>query len=1031
MNTATLATRRFLAHARLFSTVAAVVAVITMLVTGLFAYLALAATTGVRESLSAATATDAAVQAQIRLATDPAAQTAKVHDVLGGLLGDLPVDLNRTLQSDPLGATLADGSETELIVGADPELEKRTTLESGSWPKAGATPVETAIQADAATQLHLAVGDTVTIGEDETAVELLITGTWLATSPGDPHWFGDPAVANGARDSAFGPLMIAEGDFAGFSTKPFARWTVIPDATRITGADVEPLDHAIGSMDRALRADPDFSASGVIFGGNLHDLLATLEGGTNAVRGISPVPLVLVGVIGVMAIVQLARLLTVARAAETALLRARGTSAGQLTVAAALEALAVALPASVLGGGIGLGVVALLGNSQPPWATAGLVAVIAVGVTVLALTLVVAADAARPASRDASASSGRARRAAGVAPVVFAVVAACISLWQFLLYGSPLITNAAGEQHVDPIAVLAPSLGLVACSTIGLVAFPAIARLVERRVIRSRQFGRALSASQVARRVTVFAVPVLLVSLAIGGTTLAASYAETWSRLNATAGEARTGGDVQVSLQDRNAGGSRSVVTASPYLGVHGVSTATPVLVADIAQDDKPATLVGIHAESLSTIVGNLDGSLDAAAVAALISGTPLGLTLPAGTTELVVDSAATLASGGTTPAEVRLWLLDAQGALVGAAVDPTDGTAPVPPGVEPWTVVAVDATLRLAPLAPVDFAVDGIVARAASGDVPLDLGSVRDWDAQPLAFPSYADLVTATGTGLAFEATADSFGQSPVVRLMPAQGDSPAAVPAVVTTALADLFGLQTGDSVSLQFAGSGLEVSATVAGTTTVIPGSPTAAAALVDLGLASDQLLRTSNALPAPNRVWIATPTPAPVAAAITEKSTSDVRVTTSESGSGAALLGSAVTALWVGAVGALALAAVAVSAILASLVTARLGEVTVLRVLGMTVRQQAASRRAELFWVIAYSVVLGLVSGLAVSLVVVPDLARSAVLGATALLPAPLRFALLPYGAALAAFAVAVALVGAVYARRVATQAGTARPKDDVQ
>ncbi|MEP6478769.1 MAG: FtsX-like permease family protein [Rhodoglobus sp.] len=1031
MNTATLATRRFVAHARLFSTIAAVLVVITMLVTGLFAYLALAAITGVRESLSAATATDAAVQAQIRLAADPAAQIAKVHDVLGGLLGDLPVDLNRTLQSDPLGATLADGSETELIVGADPELEQRATLESGSWPTAAATPVETAIQADAATQLHLAVGDTVTIGEDETAVALLIVGTWLATSPGDPHWFGDSAVANGARDSAFGPLMIAEGDFAGFSTKPFARWTVIPDAARITGADVEPLDHAIGSMDRALRADPEFSASGVIFGGNLHDLLATLESGSNAVRGISPVPLVLVGVIGVMAIVQLARLLTVARAAETALLRARGTSRRQLTVAAALEALAVSLPASILGGGIGLAAIALLGRSAPPWASASLVAAIAVGVTVVALTVVVAADAARPASRDASASSGRARRAAGVAPVVFAVVAAGISLWQFLLYGSPLITNAAGEQHVDPIAVLAPSLGLVACSTIGLVAFPAIARLLERRAIHSRQFGRTLAASQVARRITVFAVPVLLVSLAVGGTTVAAAYAETWSRLNATAGEVRTGGDVQVALQDRNAGGSRAVVTASPYLDVDWVSAATPVLVADVAQDDKPGTLVGIHADSLGTIVGDLDGSLNPAAVAALLSGTPAGLTLPAGTTELVVDSAATLVHGGATPAEVRLWLLDDQGALVGAAVDATDGTAPVPPGVEPWTVVAVDATLRLAPLTPVDFTVTGIVARAASGDVPLDLASVEDWDAQPLAFPDSADQVTATGTDLAFEATATGPGQSPAVRFMPSQGDAPEAVPAVVTPALANQFGLHTGDSVSLQFAGSGLEVAATVVGTTTVIPGSPTAAAALVDLGLASDQLLRTSNAIPAPNRVWIATTTPAPVAAAITGSSPSDVRVTTSESGSAAALLGSAVTALWVGAIGALALAAVAVSAILASLVTARLGEVTVLRVLGMTVRQQSSSRRAELFWVTAYAVVVGLISGLAVSVVVVPDLARSAVLGATALLPAPLRFALVPFVAALVAFAATVSLVGVVYARRVATQAGTARPKDDVQ
>jgi hypothetical protein len=100
------------------------------------------------------------------------------------------------------------------------------------------------------------------------------------------------------------------------------------------------------------------------------------------------------------------------------------------------------------------------------------VAVLAASVAVAGSVLLVAGRAwhaaTRPVVRGAGDEVGRMPRAAVAGGVVLVAVAAAVSLWQFRLYGSPLVPSASGGLEVDVVAVLAPVLVLLALSLAAL-----------------------------------------------------------------------------------------------------------------------------------------------------------------------------------------------------------------------------------------------------------------------------------------------------------------------------------------------------------------------------------------------------------------------------------------------------------------------------------------------------------------------------------------------------------------------------------
>jgi hypothetical protein len=265
----------------------------------------------------------------------------------------------------------------------------------------------------------------------------------------------------------------------------------------------------------------------------------------------------------------------------------------------------------------------------------------------------------------------------------------------------------------------------------------------------------------------------------------------------------------------------------------------------------------------------------------------------------------------------------------------------------------------------------------------------------------------------------------------MPAMvsGEGLPTIPVFITDALADRMGLVEGARVTLQFTGTGREIAVHVVGTEPLLPGTQGSWGVVADLVQVNDQLLRTTSSIPRPGQLWLATDQPDDVAADASALLGQDATVTTVRSGSGDTLLRAAVTGLWIGAAGALALAAAAVAAVVSSLAGSRLGEVAVLRVLGLSSRQQASGRRRELFLVTAFAAALGIAGGFLVSALLIPDLARSAVLDAPPILPAPLQLAVLPWTALLLGFAAIVAAIGMSYGLRVQSQARSASPRED--
>lgn len=1017
MHSATIAARRSIAQLPLLLAVLGLTALVTLLLAGLPRYLGLAAVTNVRESLQTASPTDAALQAQIRVGADPEAQDAAVHEVLDPLLSGTSAPVHRTVMAAPVDAALPDGSTTSVILGSDPELDERATI-TGDWPSTN--PLGVALQEVAAENLGLSIGDALVITVDDEPTALEVVATWVARDPGDPYWFGDASVSTGESAGAVGPGLLTEDALLGLGVTPFARWTVIPDTSRLTTAELAPLAEAATTMEQALRDSPELSASGVIFAGGLGETVGVLENSVESVRGVSPVPLVLGGVIGLIALLQLARLLASIRADETTLLGARGRSRGQAASAAAIEAVAVVIPGAVIGAGIAFLAVPTLAVPLVDTLVAGG----AVALVAIAVLVAVAWESARPRAVG-SGGSDRAARGASVGVLVLAVVAAGVSLWQFRLYGSPLVTTASGQRLVDPIAVLAPSLVILALSLVGLAAFAPLSAVAARSAATSSGLARVLPARQVSRRVRTFAVPLLLVCLSVGGTTLATAYSGTWSALNGRAGELRNGSDVRVGLATSGTAGGAATIVSSPKYG----SEAAPVLVVATEAGDDTVSLVGVSGDSVPLVLASLDGTVDRDRLASLISAKPAGIELPVDATSLglttetattpVIAGAPLTAEQGDT--STVAWVADAQGALARLVLEPGDDagsiSAALPDGVAPWTVVAIDVTFTTGPNAA-DY---GFTVQTVAGVEPAD-----PWFVQSGAMPDLDGTAEARDDALGVTATVLASGPTAAARLMAAPSADP--LPVVVTEAFATRVGLAVGDPVSLRFAGSGLTLKGTVAGTTALLPGATGALAALADLRGMNAQFLTTTSSVPRADQVWIASEDPTATADGLAAVLPDGARVTTAGSGSGDALLRPVVTALWLGAAGALALALAALGAVTGALARTRHPEVVVLRALGLSDGEQARARQRELAAVVAFAIVAGIAGGILVSALTVGDLARSAVLDAPATLPATLAFDW-PVGLALlGAFVVAVAGLLGHYGVRVRRQSSTSTGRE---
>jgi predicted lysophospholipase L1 biosynthesis ABC-type transport system permease subunit len=322
----------------------------------------------------------------------------------------------------------------------------------------------------------------------------------------------------------------------------------------------------------------------------------------------------------------------------------------------------------------------------------------------------------------------------------------------------------------------------------------------------------------------------------------------------------------------------------------------------------------------------------------------------------------------------------------------------------------------------PFTFTAEEVRADTPAGDVALDV----PWT--PVADLGFDGEISGGATPLS--ATVRANQQLPgTIRFMADGSADPIATS--VSRLLAARSNVADGDTIRLEFAGIGRTVDASVDDIVPVVAGETGDYAALVDLGDLGMQQLRTATTIPDATERWLTTTDVSATAAAVRDAVGPDPRITTTSPEAENTLLGSARVALWWGAIGALLLAVVSVSAVAGALLRSRAPEVTILRAVGMSARQQAAGRRRELGLLLGFSLIAGVVGGVVVSLLTVGGLARSTVLDPIAALPTPVSIDALAFGASILAFLLALVAVIGVYSARVARQARTLSAREEVR
>jgi hypothetical protein len=687
------------------------------------------------------------------------------------------------------------------------------------------------------------------------------------------------------------------------------------------------------------------------------EVAAQVESGVVALVSAAPALVLVVVILAATAAAQLARLLAAAREQETAKLRARGLSRGQSSIANAIESAAVGVAGAIVGVALA-GMLLLLVDRGADrlaslwWASVATAAI-------LALVMVIAS---RPRSRVAA----RGARVTTTAAVAVVVLAAAFVLWQLRL---------ARPTGFDPIAAVAPTVVLMAGALVVLAVFSAGAGAWAIPAAKRRGLAPAYPARQVARRLPIYAVAVLLVGLTVAQAVFASSYSSTWTAMATDSAALRAGADLRVDLEPA-AATSAIVADAASVDGVYAVA---PALVVPVEIGSTNAQLIAVPTDAMETVVSAAGGIVDRRALASAVEpadGSAVADPIDLGPTATGVRATASIDASRANVAEsvvLTATVLDANGASASLRLeaDPVlqpDGTttltaeAPFPEGTAPWRVLAMSASIPASfANATVDVAL--LSAEAIGGsELGIDGAVVLDQSA--------AEQVVWLADG-AETAEADASGDDAA---------EPPAVRAVLSTALAERIGLEVGDDLEFRYAGSGRRGALLVADIVEAVPGAATGLAVFAPLEVLEVSMLQRGTSIVDPTSVWAAG---APSADAALSAALEDRPVATSAPGVAPTIVGALVGGWWIATAGSVLLSLVAAFAIAQTLALARRRELGVLRALGVPHLDQARMRAGELSAVLGASVALGLLAGGLVSWLIVPDLVRAVTPGILAL------------------------------------------------
>ncbi|GAA2388187.1 hypothetical protein Cme02nite_23130 [Catellatospora methionotrophica] len=1007
-----LARRRAYSAKGLLTAAAAAALISTTLLVGLASYSGAVIEAGARAAVAAAPPDERAVQVRLPSRTGGSGWSSsgaevdksfsaaswgetdtKLRQAFATRFGDTDLTVSSAGYASGLRFTGDTGSATPDSYGVVyarvmflDELAEHSRLVSGDWPVAGSRQV---VVGEAAAQaLGLTTGSEIPLANGITKKNerVTVSGVFAMKDEDDPYWLLVPEMANGVETgrSTYGPLVLPREDFfAGWSYLGNSGWVVTPDLSRAEVSQLTAARAAVSSLNEVPK-ELGFGEGGQA-GTHLERLVDRIQQASLVGRSDLLTPLLLISILGGYALLLLAALLTEGRRAETALLRARGASRGQLTGLAAREALLIAAPGAVLAP---LLIVPLLGLVKRLPALSSVSLNLEAGIT--PTTIIVAAAAGLgcvlamllPAMRgggtyvaDLAARSRPSRVAAAqrtgldLALIGFAVLA----WFQLQQYDSPL-SGVAGQLGIDPMLAAAGPLGVLAGAVLALRLLPPLTRLLERLVDRRPWFAAQLGVWQAGRR--PHAGPVLLLALAVAVSTLA------WT-LAATARQS------QIDQADHTAGADLRLVESAwsvPPLRMDqvgelpGVTSAVPAWRVRMETGEKatPTTALAIDMAAAGDVLRLRSDLGDVRAL--LAAGAPEssrqpGMDLPAGATALRGSVRITSPFGEfmERPREATFALLtDVHGAVHrlslagGTGTDPYAFEIPLPrtAGMR-LTGFAVDGPEMPTGL-PIVWQLKGLATVGAGGSAaPLNLDAGGTAWALP-ALAADGTMSVKGNTARVQMLVVDSYRH--LRYSFTARPDSDRVVVPVLATAEA-LAALHTtvGAKLTIPLWSSATDVH--VIGQIGALPGDMEQAALLVDMPALSKHLQQTGWRPPNVAEWWVQTdPAMHAQAAAgaapleglqVIDRKALAVHAADDPFGAGARI------ALFIAALGAILLALVGVAVDVRATARRRVAELAVLNTLGATPNLLARALMFEQAFLAGLGVTVGLAVGMLVA------------------------------------------------------------------
>ena len=928
---------------------------------------------GSRETLVAAAAQASAVRVSVVLSDDWVGQEAAARSVFARSIPPGTVEVFTSAVSLPVpvlaGAPQGTRPGTSALFASFPDLAGRVEFTAGVWPapdNSGGVAL-VAVQADAAEALALELGDELTVGTVDNPVRVRVQALWRASDPASAVWFADSAATAGSSGGSSGLFVLDEASLAALPTRLFAVWTIAALPGSTVSGDREALVEALGRLPAAMAAAPEVSETAPEVAGTL---VATLERIDAAGRGAAAIGIsavFVIGMLGLVALLQVSTVLVGSRREQSGLLRARGLSRGQLTALTLGEGLLVVVPAT------GLGLLATVVLLSTVGGSVGVVAdtlPYAIGTCLVAMAVLTAVVLGEKESASE-------RRSLGTFAIGFGAVAlaAALAVWQLQVQGSPVSPGSSGG--VDLVTSTAPALALIAVCAVGTVAFIVFAPVISRRARRRGSVVAVLAGAQLDGRASRYLVPIVAVAIAVASGGFASGIAATWQSAQRQAHLVGIGADVDVTLRtDDTATADTVPVTAQPYALLDGVRAASAVVVTDVRLGSDVVPLVAVRPESGQRVLGS-DGvdlieALRRAHPAGSGDDSASGLPLPRSATAVQAE----VAVRGDAPLSrfaVSIWAADADGSLARvpltavlvrdapelAGVATLRGVLPA--GTTPWRILAVESD------------------RSGPGDSTTP----------ELSVSGFAGVVAGAATRVESGdvVTLDIAGPLPRSRAAIAPRDPDAPMPVVLTAALADRVGLGVGDTLAVGFGSSGAPVDARVGAVMDMLPGGGSRLGIAVAITDLNDVSLRQGRTPVLAGDVWIDADDPGVAAVAAIGVATSTAIVATRQSTTSAAILQPAMDAFWVAAATAGLLALIALCAFIVDDVRARRRLVPVLVALGLSTAQQTATRARELVAVLAFAVAAGVVAGILATVAAVTPFASAAVPEApTSVLPA---------------------------------------------